>query len=514
MKKLVSASVVLLSVCSAMAVFTPAFAQTDSGQATATGTGQAANCGAVTIKEPAEYNAYTNAISQSAPAAKAQAIEAFLQQYPNSVAKQSLLEALMSAYQQGGDVPKTLDAGKRLLQADPNNLRALTFVVYLEHQQANGNQASLDEAAADAQKGLNAQKDTCMSEADYDKVKDAATPIFYSAIGADDVAKKDYKGAIDAYSKELKSYKDPQQTTVVPALLDTVYLGQAYLQQSPQDLKDAVWFLTRAAQFAKPPYKTQIESTATYWYKKYHCAQNNGGCMANPDGYQQIQTEAAVPANVFPPSDYNPTPAPPPPSPAELAHQAITGITACANATPAPPPTAANSAGGTANPSTGATTDQNATPAAGPAPASATTPVSLPAGCADALKNTVALADKEFILANGDPADQAAVWSVMNGVTAQVPGQIVQATPQSVQLAVTQDAQQSNKADFTINMKTPLKELPKQGDKVTYIGTFDSYTQNPSMIVMKDGQLPPTERKAPVHHAPTTHRRPQSGAGR
>lgn len=103
----------------------------------------------------------------------------------------------------------------------------------------------------------------------------------------------------------------------------------------------------------------------------------------------------------------------------------------------------------------------------------------------------------------------------MNGVTAQVPGQIVQATPQSVQLAVTQDAQQSNKADFTINMKTPLKELPKQGDKVTYIGTFDSYTQNPSMIVMKDGQLPPTERKAPVHHAPTTHRtRPQSGAGR
>ncbi|HET7347588.1 MAG TPA: hypothetical protein VFJ10_09665 [Acidobacteriaceae bacterium] len=502
MKKLVSASVVLLSVCSGAAVCTPAFAQTsNTGQATATGTGQPANCGAVTIKEPAEYNAYTNAISQSQPAAKAQAIEAFLQQYPNSAAKQSLLEALMAAYQQAGDAAKTLDAAKRLLQVDPNNLRALTFVVYLEHTQANGNQAQLDQAAADAQKGLSAPKDQCMSDADYEKVKDAATPIFYSAIGADSVAKKDYKGAIDAYTKELKSYKDPNQTTQVPALLDTVYLGQAYLQQTPPDLKDAVWFLTRAAQFAKPPYKAQIENTALYWYKKYHCAQNNGACMANPDGYQQIQQAAATPANIFPPSDYNPTPAPPPPSPAELAHQAIAGIPACANATPAPPPTQPNQAGGTPNPADGATTSQNATPPAGPSAAPASTPSSIPAACTDALKNNVALADKEFILANGDPADQAAVWSVMNGVTAQVPGQVVSATPEQVQLAVTQDAQQANKADFTINMKTPLKELPKQGDKVTFIATFDSYTQNPPMIVMKDGEAP-AAKKPPVHHAP------------
>lgn len=518
MKKLVSASVVLLSMCSGAAVYTPAFAQTETGQATATGqSGQPANCGAVTIKDPAEYNAYTNAISQSAPAAKAEAIEAFLKQYPNSVAKVDLLGQLMQAYRATGDVAKTLDAAKRLIEANPNNLTALTFVVYLEHQQANGNQSSLDQAAADAQKGLNAQKDPCLSQADYDKVKDTATPIFYSAIGADDVAKKDYKGAIDAYTNELKSYKDPQQTTQVPGLLDTVYLGQAYLQQTPPDLKNAVWFLTRAAQFAKPPYKSQIENTALYWYKKYHCAQNNGACQANPDGYQQIQQAAGTPANVFPPSDYNPTPAPPPPSPAELAHQGITSLPACANATPAPPPTSANQAGGTPSPASGSTTDQNATPPQGPAPASGATPPSIPAACTDALKNSLALADKEFILANGDPADQQAVWSVMNGVTAQVPGQVVSATPEQVQLAVTQDAQQSNKADFTVNMKTPLKELPKQGDKVTLIATFDSYTQNPPMIVMKDGSLPAAEKKPPVHRAPATHHttsRPHSTSGR
>ena len=446
MKKLVSTSVMLLSVCSAMIVSSSAFAQAPDGQAAA---GAQPACGAITIKDPAEYNAYANATSQSTPQAKAQAIEAFLQQYPNSIAKTDLLGQLMAAYQQTGDVAKTLDAAKRLIQADPNNLRALTFVVYLEHQQANGNQAALDQAAEDAQKGLNAPKDNCMSQADYDKVKDAATPIFYSAIGADAVAKKDSKAAIDAYTKELQSYKDPSMTTQMPGLMDTIYLGQAYLQadsKDPQNQKNAIWFLTRAAQFAPAQYKAQIEAQAEYWYKKYHCAQNDGACQAHPDGFQAIQQLAAVPANVFPPSSYNPTPAPPPPTPQQIVQQVL-----------------------------------------------ASTP-----------PDQLGLADKEYILANGSPDDQQKVWATMNGVTAEIPGVVVSATPDQVQLAVTPDNQQSNKADFTVNMKTPLKTLPKQGDKVTYIATFDSYTSNPPMIILKDGEPKPAAR-APVHHAATHH---------
>jgi hypothetical protein len=92
----------------------------------------------------------------------------------------------------------------------------------------------------------------------------------------------------------------------------------------------------------------------------------------------------------------------------------------------------------------------------------------------------------------------------MSGVTAEIPGVVIAATPDSVQLAVTQDAQQSQKADFTINMKTPLKEPPTAGAKVTYIATFDSYTQTPPMIILKDGE-PKAAPKAPVHHAPVHH---------
>ena len=64
--------------------------------------GQAAQSGQITIKDPQEYNDYTNAVGQSTPAAKAAAIETFLTKYPNSVVKNDLLEQLMADLSAGG----------------------------------------------------------------------------------------------------------------------------------------------------------------------------------------------------------------------------------------------------------------------------------------------------------------------------------------------------------------------------------------------------------------------------
>src|SRR6201998_3717486 len=152
MKKVVFASLLVFA-SSALCSLPAALAQATGSQA-----------GQITIKDPAEYNAYTNAIGQSSPAAKAAAIESFLQQYPNSVVKTEMLEQLVGAYQATGDTAKTYDAAKRLLQVDPNNLRALTFVVYVEKAQANGDQAKLDDAAANAQRGLTATKPAALSQ--------------------------------------------------------------------------------------------------------------------------------------------------------------------------------------------------------------------------------------------------------------------------------------------------------------------------------------------------------------
>ena len=181
--------------------------------------------GQVTIKDPAEYNAYTNAIGQADPKMKAAAIEAFLTQYPQSVVKTDMLEQLMAAYQASGDLNKTVDAAGRLLQVDPNNLRALALTVYIKKAQAAQNPAGaqplLDDAAALAQRGLAATKPANMKQADFDKLKKATTPIFHSAIAADDAGKKDYKGAVAEYKAELESVSPNRPPPAPPSWIPT-----------------------------------------------------------------------------------------------------------------------------------------------------------------------------------------------------------------------------------------------------------------------------------------------------
>jgi tetratricopeptide (TPR) repeat protein len=400
--------------------------------------------GQITIKDPAEFNAYQNAIGQAAGTPRATAIESFLTQYPQSVVKAEMLTQLMSSYQQAGNLDKTVDAANRLLQIDPNNLRALALSVYIKKAQAAQKttpadaQPLLDDAAAKAQQGLKATKPAGVSQADFDKLKAATTPIFDSAIAADDVAKKDFKDAIDAYQAELKATPDAQ-TTSGPALNDTYLLGSAYVQEDPKDLVNGIWYLARAAALAPAPFSTQIDTAAQYWYKKYH-----GG----PDGYDAVKAQAKT--TVFPPAGFSIVPAPPPPSDADVVKKLL------------------------ADPSLD-------------------------------LK-TLAISDKEFILSKGSKEDADKVWAVLKDVRTEVPGTVIAATADQVQLAVTDDAKQSKTADFTINLKTPLKEVPAVGSDVKLVGTYDSYTQTPAQIILKDGEAAAAKKPAaPVHHRPAAH---------
>ena len=53
----------------------------------------------ITIKDPAEFNAYQMATTQTDPKAKAAAWRAFSQTYPQSVVKKPVLDTLMDTYQ-------------------------------------------------------------------------------------------------------------------------------------------------------------------------------------------------------------------------------------------------------------------------------------------------------------------------------------------------------------------------------------------------------------------------------
>lgn len=222
------------------------------------------------IKDPAEYNAYVGAVQQQDPAAKISGLEAFLTQYPNSVMKEDALEILMGTYQQTGNVAKMGDAAQRLLQVNPNNVRALALLAYTKRtlaQSGQNPQQNLADAKQYGQKGLDAlktfNKPDNMSDADYNKLKSEMGGIFNGAVGIGALQDKDYKTA----STDLRAAAE-----VSPNDFSIVYpLALAYLSQQPQDAVNGSWYAARAANIAPTPQlKAQIEKYGKSQYTKYH----------------------------------------------------------------------------------------------------------------------------------------------------------------------------------------------------------------------------------------------------
>jgi hypothetical protein len=413
--------------------------------------------GQVTIKDPAEFNAYQMFSTQSDPKQKAIAGDTFLKTYPQSVVKSAVLDQLIDAYQQSGDSAGVLKTAQALLQVDPNNPKAILYSVAIKNQQCkqSQDQSTCDDSSALAQKGLTVQKPAAMSDADWKKFSQTAIPMFHSAIATADTVKKDYKGAQAEYTAELHLYSDQETATPGPAMNDTLLLAQAYSQPgSSRDLKEAIWFYARVWAVAPAQFKPQIAKPLEAYYKQYH---------GSLDGLDQLKQAAAL--ATFPPAGgANVAPAK---SPAEQIHDLI-----------------------------------------------ASTPN----------LDSLALSDKETILAMGTKDDADKMWAVLQGKQTQVPGIVISATADQVQVAVTEDAKASKVADFIVNLKKPLTDADlkiiqpgfefKVAPDAELAGTYDTYKQVPAsdttsasaQVVLKDGEYVPAEKKkpTPVHH--TTHR--------
>ncbi len=354
---------------------------------------QGSNQGTISIANPAEFNAYQTAVTQSNPSAKAAALESFLQAYPKSVAKKAVLDDLIDTYQSLNQPDKVLSAASRLLQLDPNNMKAIYISVYIEEIQCNQsvdpatgvskNPQVCDNAATLAQRGLAVPKPASIADADWTKMTGATYPIFDSAIALDDTAsKQDYSAAIAEYRKELM-LDSPEATERGQGLVDTLQLAEAYAKPKTHNEVLACWFFARAWNFAPPAYKAQIEPKLEYWYKHYH------GAL---DGLNAVKTAAA--ATVFPPPGFTIKPAA---TPAQIADKVV-------NETPD-------------------LTQLN-------------------------------LGDKEFILANGSPADQQKLWSVLQGQLTPVPG-IVISDPANVLNVEVTTVRSVKPQDFVVHLTTP-----------------------------------------------------------
>ena len=440
MKKIVLASVMALA--SMSLVIAPTLRAQESGT--------------IQIKDPAEFNAYQNAITQSDPAAQSAALESFLQTYPQSIVKQAVLDMLVDTYQQLRDPDKTLSAASRLLQVDPNAMKAVYISVFIKKGQcaklvnATGKASDpqpCDDAAALATKGLAVPKPAGVSDDDWKKQTAATYPLFHSAVALDDaVSKEDYKGAIDEYTAGLNLMSEDQSKS--SGLVDLLQLADVYSKPAVKDLPKAIWFYARVWNFAPPAYKAQIEPKLEYYYKKFH---------GSLDGLNDIKTQAQT--TTFPPATYQIAPAK---SPAEQIHDLL-----------------------------------------------ASTPD----------LSTLALADKETVLALGSKEDADKLWALLKDKLSPVPGVVIEASTTVIKVAVTQDAKDSKTPDFIVNMKKPLedKEVPAVGFEfglqpaAELDGTYDSFTQIPgsgntppsAQIVLREGFIQPEKKKAaPVHHKP------------
>jgi hypothetical protein len=222
------------------------------------------------IKDPAEYNAYVGAVQQADAAAKISGIEAFLSQYPNSVMKEDALELLMGAYQQTNNAAKMNEAAQRLLQANPNNLRALALMAYTKRAAAEAGQnpqQNLAEAAQYAERGLQALKTATkpegMSDADFEKLKSQMSTIFNGVAGIAALQSKNFPLAEERLRAAVQG--DPSD-------LRNVYpLALAYLTATPPDPVNGLFFIARAANLsAGSPGQAQIMAYGKSQYTKYH----------------------------------------------------------------------------------------------------------------------------------------------------------------------------------------------------------------------------------------------------
>jgi hypothetical protein len=254
-----------------------------------------------------EYNAYQMAKTQSDPKLKAEALESFLQTYPQSKIKEGILDMLVDTYQGLNSPDKALSAASRLLQVDPNNMKAIYYSALIKKGQCAKTQdaQACDDAAVLAKKGLTIVRPADTTEADWKNLIDGTYPAFHSIIALDEaISRKDFKAAIAEYRAELMLYNDEQSKTV--GLPDTLQLAQAYVQPGARDLVQAIWFYARVWNYAPAVYKAKIEPDLERYYQKYH---------GNLTGLDDVKAQAAT--TTFPPATFAITPAP---TPAEQIH--------------------------------------------------------------------------------------------------------------------------------------------------------------------------------------------------
>lgn len=386
-----------------------------------------------TIKDPVEYNAYMTALNTADPAAKAAAMEAFLKTYPTSVVREDALEQAMGAYQQAGDTAHLEDTARRINAIDPNNVRVLAVLSALSRAHATAPGVAPDRTMAYAeQAGVEGELGSTVLRT-WAKPEDMTDADFAKLKRQ---MTSIFSGARAFQALQHKDYAAAKIYYAAALAADPQDLQNAYqlaiadLESNPAD-PAGFWWGAHAWNLASgnAAGQTAIQNYVLARYRRFH---------GSDEGWQGVVTQAAA-AATEPPAGFSVKARP---TPAELAVQAV----------------AENDVG------------------------------------------ALSFSDWLFILNQRDAsaANKAAADKVWNAILArqgsarmQFPAKVVAASVDSLDVAVSDDAQHSNTVEMHVVLATRPSQPPVAGSSVNVVGRLTGYTTGPVRLTMEGASLQP-----------------------
>jgi hypothetical protein len=401
------------------------------------------------IDNPAEPAAYKIALNIRDAAKRAEALDVFLAWYPNSTLRIDAFEQLMTAWQAANNLVKADAAAVRLLQLDPDNLRALANRAFIGRTRAmTGNAAALAPAVDAAQRGVvvlaKLQKPAQLGDAEFARTRQQFAAVFGGTLGFAALQAKDYANARVHFLEAVAG--DPDN------LQDVYQLSVAELESTPLDAL-GFWHAARAIALARATKNesaaVNIEKYARSRYQRYH---------GSEDGWDDLIAGVATAGERSPPDKFAASISRAL-SPAELAVQLV------------------------------ADNDPNSLSFA---------------ECEFVLRH------RDDSDANREAAEKA--WKAIGdkqrgGTRLKVPVKVISATPDRIEAALTDENQASNTVDLAVTLARPLTPLPAAGVLISIIGTISDYRLRPFVFVMTKAEL--ADESLPIAGGPCADPRPQ-----
>jgi tetratricopeptide (TPR) repeat protein len=197
------------------------------------------------FSNPAEYDAYMAALNTRDPEKRATAMEVFNAWYPASVLRTDAYEQAMAAWHAANQPAKAEIIAAKLLQADPDNVRALANRIYGARARAiQGDKAAMASMVEAAERGLAAlakwRKPAALTDDVFARTKQQLGGVFNGALGDAALQAKDYDKARRHYREAVTAEPDNLQ--------DVYQLTVAQLEGTPLD---ALGFWYAPAGFVK-----------------------------------------------------------------------------------------------------------------------------------------------------------------------------------------------------------------------------------------------------------------------